>query len=90
MRGLCVGLIGGTAIVFALDHARVQNAASHPPTPLATSTSRPATGPSWQFTPRWTVAETEIAAIGVTTLVMSVAAAGVFAWAAKRRRDLMG
>ncbi|MCY2926731.1 MAG: hypothetical protein NT031_15090 [Planctomycetota bacterium] len=78
--GACVGLIGGAAIVFALDHVRVQKAAAHPPT----------TNPAWQFRPQWTVPEDEIAAIGATTFLMSLSAAGVFAWAAKRRRDLMG
>ncbi|MCY2932385.1 MAG: hypothetical protein NTV86_23400 [Planctomycetota bacterium] len=97
VRGLFIGLIGGAAIVFSLNHMRVQNAyLQGPPAPAeapasqpATS-SRPASGPVWQFRPQWVVADREIAGIAGATLVMSLAAAGVFAWAAQRRRDLMG
>lgn len=108
VRGVFIGLIGGAAIIFALDHMRVQNAyrLGPPKTPATAAASRPATssqpasgpatssqpasGPAWQFRPRWTLSDREVADIAGATFFMSLAAAGVFAWAAQRRRDLMG
>ncbi len=97
IRGVCVGLLGGAAIVFALNHVRVQDArrAGPPKTPATlanqpSTSSPPTTGPGWEFRPQWVVTEAEVAAVGATTVVMSIGAAGVFAWAAKRRREMVG
>jgi hypothetical protein len=63
-----------------------QVAASRP----ATSTSRPATRPNWQFKQQWGVTDREATAIAGSTVFMCVAAAGLFAHVAQKRRQMSG